>query len=509
MVWIGTGVLFAGFLWRLARYFLNLPIWGDEAMLAISLLTRDFSGMVHPLEYGQIAPVGFMWAELAVVRLLGISEWSLRMMPFAASLLSLLIFWRFAFEILDRRSALLATAIFASAYYVVRHGAEIKPYSTDLFVALVLTYLGWRLFRRPDSTIRWAALILAGTVSVWVSYPAAFVAGGVGLLLTYLVYHNRSRKAAAWWVLYGVCVAASFAGMLLLVGQAQAQASSWLVDHPAWRGAFAPLHEPWRIPLWLLDMHTGNMMAYPIGGKRGGSAVTLLLVLAGSIVLWRRRRPLLLLLLSPLILALAASVLKRYPYGGSARIALYMAPAFCLLAGVGLAWLLRRFLRGKRNVRAVAVATAVVGLISVIGVVADVAHPYKSYWDSETRRVLTWLREQTAPDDRWVIFNAITRVPHSPNLQWYSGAGARFRYYVARCAPVPTLWGPPSDQVSRAAPGRNWLIVYHHHEIPIPPQLLPSYLHSLTERLGSPKAHAFSLGRGPERIEIYEFSASR
>ena len=67
--------------WRILRYAL-FPIWGDEAFLAWNLFVRDFAGMFKPLEYNQIAPVGFMWIELAVTRVLGTSDHALRLFPF-------------------------------------------------------------------------------------------------------------------------------------------------------------------------------------------------------------------------------------------------------------------------------------------------------------------------------------------------------------------------------------------------------------------------------------------
>ena len=75
------------------------------------------------------------------------------------------------------------------------------------------------------------------------------------------------------------------------------------------------------------------MLAYPYGGNNFGSTLTTILVVAGCIRMARRRarRPLLFLLLGPLPVALVAAALHRYPYGTSARVMLYMAPAFCLL----------------------------------------------------------------------------------------------------------------------------------------------------------------------------------
>ena len=91
-----ASIVAVGLAWRLVRYLADWPLWGDEAFLAVSVMTRDFLGLTKPLEYHQIAPVGFLWIELAVIRLLGASEWALRLVPFLAGVGSLLLFWRLA-----------------------------------------------------------------------------------------------------------------------------------------------------------------------------------------------------------------------------------------------------------------------------------------------------------------------------------------------------------------------------------------------------------------------------
>ena len=54
------------------------------------------------------------------------------------------------------------------------------------------------------------------------------------------------------------------------------------------------------------------------------------------------RRSLLLMLTAPFVLTLIAAALRLYPYGGSARVAQHLAPPICLLAGMGIASLLKR-----------------------------------------------------------------------------------------------------------------------------------------------------------------------
>src|SRR5258708_28757739 len=127
---------------------------------------------------------------------------------------------------------------------------------------------------------------------------------------------------------------------------------------PTWGDWFPPVLRPWELPWWLVKVHTGNMMAYPYGGNHFGSVATALLVLVGTRVLWRRDRALLGLLLSPIGPAFVAAAMHRYPYGTSARISLYLAPAICLLAGQGLAAILLVFLPYKHARRALLIVPA-------------------------------------------------------------------------------------------------------------------------------------------------------
>ena len=67
--------------------------------------------------------------------------------------------------------------------------------------------------------------------------------------------------------------------------------------------------------LRLIDAHTGNLFAYPLGGQHGGSVLTFLACAVGIIVLARTgRRPLLVLLTVPFLLNLLAAALGKYPY---------------------------------------------------------------------------------------------------------------------------------------------------------------------------------------------------
>ena len=104
-----------------------------------------------------------------------------------------------------------------------------------------------------------------------------------------------------------------------MVAREQARSAPFYTSLGTWQGAFPPFEESWKMAYWLLDVHTGNMLAYPNGGNNFGSLATAVLVAIGCLALLKSRPALLAMLLSPLAANLLAASLQRYPYGTSAR----------------------------------------------------------------------------------------------------------------------------------------------------------------------------------------------
>src|SRR5262245_33222064 len=64
---------------RIVRALIPAAIWGDEAMLALNVLGRDYAGLTGNLDHGQIAPLIFLWAERFAILTIGTGEWALRL----------------------------------------------------------------------------------------------------------------------------------------------------------------------------------------------------------------------------------------------------------------------------------------------------------------------------------------------------------------------------------------------------------------------------------------------
>ncbi len=459
-------MLFLGLLWRTVRYAMAFPLWGDEAYVAVNLLTRDLAGLAQPLEYFQIVPPGFLWVEWLVVHAFGSGEWALRLVPYLAGVGGLLGFWSFCGKVTTRRTTLIATAILAASFYPVRHSIEVKPYAIDLLVSLALTSVGWWVWRDVRSYRRWMALLALAAVGVWCSYTAVFPGAGVALLLGARVVRERSSRLMAVWLLLGISMVLSWAVMYVGFAGPQAHDAAFLPNLATWRNAFPPLAQPWRLPWWLLEIHTGQMLAYPHGGHDFGSTFTAFLVVMGCVRMAQRRarRPLLFLLLAPLPFALVAAAMHRYPYGTSTRVMLYMAPAFCLLAGEGTI----AFLRARHAIRrGPLIVAGVLAALPLAAMAFDVARPYRSSATEEHRRLARWIAGRVGPADQLIVFNSVTPPPVFDDLmltQWLQRV-AEVRFYLLSYSPVPVRWEPEPETIVSSPPGKVWLIVQRHGDI--------------------------------------------
>ncbi len=505
------GFVGLGIALRVAAYLLDFPLWWDEAFVGVNLLRRDYLDLLRPLDYGQVCPLLFLWAERTSVGLLGFSEWSLRAFPLACALASVPLFRLMAGRVVGGRPLLLAVAIFAVSVHPIRHAADVKPYSADLLAALLLQWaaLGWvRDPARPRPLLILAAL---APVALLASHPAIFVAAGLGLALIVPAWKTRRPGVVASFVAYGLIVAMSAA--LIYVGFTRDQASAASPGMKAmWARSFPPLDSPIAMARWLVVAHTGDMLAYPCGGERGASTASLLLLVAGVAALIRRGRPGVVgVLLCPLIPALAASALGRYPYGGpaphgsSARILQYLAPGFCLLIGVGADAILGRISSPAWRDRWLRVGLVGLAIVGLVPIVAGVPHPYRAY------------QAKAARDFARRFWPEVEAGAEVASLRWDLGVAEwdsiRLGIAVALCdeaieSPSRRRGGPDWGRVSATRPLRCVLEVAPEADSPAVVRWLTSM--DGRYRLLGRRTHLNNLaepGRKPdvERFEVFEF----
>jgi hypothetical protein len=409
VVWLALALLAVGVACRGLRFGLNFPVWADEACLALNLAERDYRGLLYELDHRQMAPLLFLWVEKAVYAWSGPSGLCLRLAPLLAGVGGLVLFARLARAWLPAPAATLAVGLLAVSRWPIELSATIKPYAPDLLASVLLLLLATACLRRPRAAATWAALALLVPLLVCTSYPAVLVAGTVSLVLAPGVFRERAPKVLAWFVAFNALLVLAFVGHLMLVGRQKLAGDGYDLDgymRAFWRAGF-PHDGALGTLRWLLRAHVGCTFSYPVEFN-GGGLVGLLMALCGAACLYRRRRhTLLLLCLLPYALHLIAALVGRYPYGAHPRLEQHLLPAFCLLAGTGLAALVDRLAAtAAGRQRALAVVMAALVLVAVGGAVADVRRPYADEVAARAADVVRHVRRGWHPGDRVVVRQA-------------------------------------------------------------------------------------------------------
>ena len=382
---LGLFVL-VGVLARTIRYYLCFPLWDDESFLCVNLIDRSFTQLLQPLDFHQVAPVLFLWIERAAVKIFGFSEYSLRLIPFICSIISLFLFRRVAQRLLSGPALLFAVAVFAVSYPQIRYAAEAKPYGTDMFLSLVMLSLVVEWYERRNSRFL-SGLAFLMPFALGASYPAVFAAGGLSLVVGSVLLQKKGT-AVEWqaWIAWNVMLVISFVVWFSLVGRVQSGAEGEFMGE-YWKQNFPPVRQPWLLPYWLLKTHASDFLAYPLGGPNWASTLTLFLCLAG---LWRlvAQKQFLWLgfLFGPAGLHFLAAALQKYPYGGHVKFSQYVAPMICCLIAVGIVQFLDwRSQYGYSMRNSFAWACSILFIIGLGGVARDLINPYKTRSDDRAR----------------------------------------------------------------------------------------------------------------------------
>ena len=526
--WIWT-FLIVGLTLRVVRYALRFPLWEDEAMLSANYLDRGYLELLRPLNYLQVVPPLFLWSQLSVIKLLGYTEYTLRLIPFLCGLGSLALFRHVAGRLLRGTALVLAVALFAVSYLMTRYSAEAKPYGCDLLLTLVMLALVIEWLRARETGTRenrwlwWLAALVGPAVGF--SFPTVFVAGGLSPLIAYVLWSSRRRGWIPWAVFNGLLVA-SFAAVMLLSRASVGQSNQNLMQQN-WSEAFPPMTQPLRLIVWLVETHAGGMLGYPVGGPNWGSTLSMLLALVGVVVLVRRRSGLVFaMLVAPLALNFVAAAMHRFPYGGHARMTLFLAPAFCILIALGIAGLLalarpRRSSNPQSPIPNPPLLPAALALLLLLGtgsLLRDLTHPYKSGTVQRARDFARWFWFNMSQEGELVCFETDLKqcLSTRSNTGWSSLYFCNQRIYSPRHARgfPPQFARISADWPLRCAVYRS---PREEHESPPPdPKVVEHWLEQmqLQYRLVSRDAYPFpaydkadprTQEAGVDHLEIYTF----
>ena len=176
-------VIVFGIVLRLIFPLLNTGLWHDECALGINILDREFWGLFNPLRFLQIAPPLFLSA--VKVCTLGINpaenpvitDFVLRIVPLAAGIGAIFAFYYLLKNLFVNKYIQLAGVImFALNPVLIQYSYELKPYSTDVLIAVLITLYFVRY--NPESYWKQFWHVFLISLSMLISFPAGFVISG-------------------------------------------------------------------------------------------------------------------------------------------------------------------------------------------------------------------------------------------------------------------------------------------------------------------------------------------
>lgn len=423
---------------RLRQWFGSRSLWLDEALIARSLVSRDYVGLVaEPLQGDQAGPVLWLWSTRLSLDLFGDGERQLRLVSLLSGLVALVLTWRLARRLLPGALVPLAVGLAALSPSLVYFSNEVKPYALDVAVVLGLVLLALRL--RGD--VR--PLALAGAVAVWASFASVFVLAGLSVVLVLRALSRdglaTAARTAVW--LSGWLVSLGISYVLVLHRLADSEVLSTF-----WEGTFP--NGPGDLPTWLLRRSV-DLTRDPL--ELSFWPVALVLLAVGTYRVCRSRPGPALLGFAGVPVAVLAAAISTYPF--ASRLALWAAP----LALIALAAAVPP--RGDRG-RPLLLSLAALTLVAAPMVAQSLPHTTVVQQRNELRPVMEQLMADKEPGDLILV-----DIPAKAPFDFYTDLTGQGRDGVILFASPEEVGGGCNDRAAlltgRFATQRVWVVFAH------------------------------------------------
>lgn len=412
---LGWLIMLLGIILRLRQYIANRSLWVDEASLALNIINRTYMELLQPLDYDQGAPLGFLVIVKLTTGILGNQDFILRLIPLLSGILSLVLVYQITVEYLGK-SALVALLMFSVSGAMIAYSAELKQYSTDVLIALLLIYLTLRILRGEERGRNIVLLGLVGIIAILMSHPAVFTLPVVGLVMAGSVFLKKDysqlyRLVASGFVWVVTLLFIYMISLRNLVGNENLQ--------KYWSDSFAPMlpweHLDWyrKVFISLMPHISPSFFPYFIQNfdPRYLMNACLVLMLLGGASFLIRNTPVAILLGLPISFMFIASALRLYPI--SERFLYFWFPSLLFLLAEGI-WLIHSLV-SRYNQK---MAWVVFGSISII-----------VFWTSFELAIRNILTPPMGEDIKPVLAYVRDHMDENDTIYVHQGSTTPFLYY--------------------------------------------------------------------------------
>uniref|UniRef100_UPI0040499F91 hypothetical protein n=1 Tax=Fulvivirga sp. TaxID=1931237 RepID=UPI0040499F91 len=394
-------VLIFGIVVRGRQYLTNRSFWLDEAFLANNFKSRDYLQLIEPLDYSQVAPIGFLWAEELMSNLLGLNEFALRLIPFIASIAAIYLLYDLSRILLSKVWGFLIAFAFTLPITITYFASELKQYMTDLFIALVLFWIFYGFIFKKSNYWSIVGIGVVGAICIWFSNitPIILLSLGFALWLPLLKKFDLKKFVAI--------LASNVLWLVSFFSYYQ-----WFIkDNPHregmisyWSSSFLP-HEFSEAFKWLDNTFYDLFRNTASHNEVVYLAMGLFFIGLFSVIIRKSKRHLIYLFL-PILTHLILSYFQLYPFSG--RLVLYMVPLIILYEFIGIEFIASFF--NYRNAVAILLTVAFL-LTAFIRTSKYFVHPRMG---EDIKPVLQYVKSNKQPDDIVYV---------------YWGSHAAFKFY--------------------------------------------------------------------------------
>ena len=330
-------------------------------------------------------------------------------MPFVCSLWRLasppfFFFYEVTKSFCRKEAVPIALGLFALSDRLIYYSSEVKPYSSDVTLALLLygVFISVETRRSKDSSLYVYGMI--AIFSLWFSFPALFILTAVGSCLWAPALMGREwKRVVRLSSLFLVCGLSVMIYYLLVLKDLSHNVNQ--LDY--WRNVFMPFPPKNMSDVGWFVTSFENLFRDPVGLYFGGFGP--ILAIFGCFSLYREKKRYLWGLLLPLMLTLFASGYHLYPFSG--RLLLFMVPILIIFMSEGILQFSKLMPR----------YSLILGVIVVVAIFWQpfVAASHRLLHPStrqELRPVLSYVNKHFQPGDTLYLYYAAW-----PAFQYYAG----------------------------------------------------------------------------------------
>jgi len=394
-------LIFYGLFIRILQYLHNHSLSLDEAFLALNIIKRSFLQLMNqPLDYGQIAPVGFLFAVKFLYNIFGSGEPVLRAIPLFASMFSIFLFYKMCEQYCERNSIIYGVALFVFSEPLLYYSVTFKQYSTDVLFSILIFLISLQFFKK-FSIIKVILFGLVGCVVIVFSHPSVFILSGTSLyfLIYFLIKKEYSNLRKI--ILYSIIWFSGFLIVYFLLYK-NTRTSPELLSY--WESGFVSIKTFLDVG-WFFDK-VFKVFEWPIGLKLKGLAA--LFFLLGLFFYFKKKGNMFFLLISPVPFMIIASLLHKYPLRG--RLILFYVPVMLIFISEGISEMMENSNHMSKIISIVAVFLLL--LHPVINSVYRIFNPIQV---EETRPLIKYLKDKKKSDEGLYVFYAAL-----PAFRYYS-----------------------------------------------------------------------------------------